>query len=310
MDIDRYEYNANKLLSVLVEVTTFCNMECSYCIRTVKDDNNKWRNQHIKLEDFKYIVDSLPPAEEIVTQGVGEPTMHPYLPEIIKIAAESKKFPNITLTTNAMLRNEAYYRSLFEAGLTKLYISVDSLDQELADKMRAGTSVARLKNMISVLSESLSGKIAIRTTVGKNNINTIPALLHDLNSLGSLDVYMHPYDDIGNPTGCLSKERSGRFHSDIALMAEPYLNLHVVANSFIPSPNVCIHPWRIPAITADGYLVPCCRTMDKDIYTFGNIVSNSFLRVWNSEKTNQMRKELVSRSPSFCSGCPRYVERS
>jgi len=307
--INSADYTTDNLISVLVEITTFCNMECSHCIRTIKDDKNNWRNQHIKLSDFQYIVDSLPPAGEIVTQGVGEPTMHPHLPEIIKIAAESNKFSNVTLTTNAMLRKEDYYQRLFDAGLTKLYISVDSLEQDLASRLRAGTSVTRLKRMISALSKMLPKKVAIRTTVGRDNIGSIPYLLENLNAIGILDVFMHPYDDIGNPTGVLNSEESAQFQKDISALAESFVNLRVIANSFIPSPELCIHPWRIPAITVDGYLVPCCRTMDKNIYTFGNILLKPFSKVWCSETADLLRRDFMERSPSFCKGCPRYVMR-
>jgi len=308
-EIDSDEYTTDNLLSVLVEVTTFCNMECSYCIRTVKDDKNKWCNQHIKLEDFKYIVDSLPHAGEMITQGVGEPTMHPHLPELIRIAAGSKKFSRITLTSNAMLRQEDYYQQLFDAGLSKLYISVDSLEQGLANRLRAGTSVERLKEIIPVLLRKFPKKIAIRTTVGRDNIDNIPSLLHELDLLGSLEVFMHPYDDIGNSIGCLSAEESRRFQNKISIIADPFHNLCVKANSFVPSPKVCIHPWRIPAITVEGDLVPCCRTMDKGIYTFGNVFSSSFNKIWHSEKADQMRRGISFRSPSFCDGCPRYIKR-
>ncbi len=302
-------YTTDNLMSVLVEITTFCNMECTYCIRTIKDDKNKWCNKHLSLEEFKKIVDSLPIAGEIVTQGVGEPTMHPHLPEIIRIAVASKKFPSVVLTTNAMLRKVDYYQQLFYAGLTKLYISVDSLEHELANRMRAGTSIKRLKEIIVALTGIFPGKIAIRTTVGSENIHTIPALLQGLDALGQLDVFMHPYDDIGNPHGCISPEQSAQFERDIVGLSQPFQNLRVVANSFVPAPEVCIHPWRIPAITVDGDMVPCCRTMDKNIFTFGNVLENSFEDIWSSEKAKSMRTSFLSESPSFCGGCPRYVER-
>lgn len=309
MDIDQEEYTTDNLMSVLVEITTYCNMACSYCIRTIKDDNSHWQNQHMKVSDFQYIVDSLPPAGEIITQGVGEPTMHPHLPEIVRIASAAKKFQNITLTTNAMLRNESYYQDLFDSGLTKLYISVDSMDRDLANQLRAGTSVERLKEMIPLLAASFPRKIGIRTTVGKNNIESIPSLLSSLNAIGPLDVYMHPYDDIGNPNGCLSPEVSAQFQDRVSVLAKDFSNLRVIANGFIPSEKVCIHPWRIPAITVDGYLVPCCRTMDENIYTFGNVISSRFSEVWESDGAQGMRKEFSRESPQFCTGCPRYVIR-
>jgi radical SAM protein with 4Fe4S-binding SPASM domain len=304
------EYSTANLISILVEITTYCNMKCSGCIRTIKKEDNRWLNHHIKVSDFTKIVESLPNADEIVTQGIGEPTMHPYLPELIRIARESGKFQNITLTSNAMARDAAYYSQLFRAGLTRLYISVDSFDPVLADRLRAGTKVGKLKRMISGLTEAFSGQIAIRTVIGSANIHTVPDILAVLNGLGKLQVYMHPYDDIGYPEGTLTLEERAQFMIDIEAYRMPFSNLKVVANGFVPAREVCVHPWKIPAITVDGYLVPCCRVMDKNIFNFGNVVKHSFEKVWNAEKSNNMRKEFFLRSPNYCEGCTRYEMRT
>jgi radical SAM protein with 4Fe4S-binding SPASM domain len=303
------EYSTEKLLSVLVEITTFCNMECAGCIRTIQHSESKWVNQHLTLADFTQIIATLPPAHELVTQGVGEPTMHPQLAEIIRVARESNKFPHITLTTNAMVRPPEYYATLFDAGLSRLYDSVDSLDSDLANWLRAGTSVSRLTHIIRELSSAFPERIGIRTAVGRNNIHTIPELLAELSALGRFRVYMHPYDDMGNPDGYLTLEERATFEKDIHVLAAEIPNLRVITNNFIPSPAVCIHPWKIPAITADGYLTPCCRMMDKDVFTFGNMLSDTFRNVWDSESAQQMRKQFLLKSPHFCTGCPRFVMR-
>ena len=310
MAAESHGYSTNDILSIMIEVTTFCNMGCACCIRTVKNDNSLWFNKHLRMDNFMRILETLPPADEIITQGVGEPTMNPDLPGIIEAARRSEKFQRICFTTNGMVRKLDYYTNLFNIGLSKLYVSIDSLDPVLAEHLRAGTKVNTLKKIVHELSERHPGKIAIRTVVGSENISTIPALLKNLNRLGKLEVFMHPYDDIGNPAGCLSRGEQAKFHDQIRSLAQPYKNLRVVANFFIPSPEVCIHPWKIPAITVDGYAIPCCRIMDKNIYTFGNVLSDSFRGVWDSEKSQKMRESFLKKSPGFCKGCPRNVERN
>ena len=302
-------YSTDNLISVLVEITTYCNLGCAGCIRTITNNNNAWMNHHISLDDFQHIVDSLPPVGEIVTQGIGEPTMHPQLPEIIRIARQAEKFDLITFTTNAMIRDLDYFTNLFDLGLSRLYISVDSLEPVLANKLREGTKVERLNTFIPQLTEAFPGKIAIRTVVGSENIQTIPHLLNGLNELGPLEVLMHPYDDIGYPVGTLTLEERKAFEKEMEPLTHAYDNLVVATNGFLPSDDVCIHPWRIPAITADGYLVPCCRVMDKNLYTFGNILSSSFSDVWESSEAYEMRTSFLHESPNFCEGCTRYSFR-
>lgn len=304
-----YEYNTENLISVLVEVTTYCNMKCTGCIRTIKNNQDNWANHHLSVDDFKKMVFSLPQADEIVTQGIGEPTMHPQLPEMIKIAHDSGKFNKITLTSNALARKPEYYQQLFDAGLTRLYISVDSFDPELANQLREGTDIDKLRENISVLTRLYPGLIAIRTVVSSLNIESVPVILSELNDLGSLMVFFHPYDDIGDPTGVMTLEERVDFDQYISDIENDYENLEVRANGFIPGDDICIHPWKIPAITADGYLVPCCRVMDKDIFSLGNVIKKPFDEVWNSTETNNMRKDFLEKSPDYCEGCTRHKMR-
>lgn len=295
--------------SVLIEVTTYCNMKCAGCLRTLQVLEGKWENQHMTVQDFRRIVEALPPTGDIVTQGVGEPTLHPDLPELIRIAHRAHKFNRITLTTNAMARDVDYYSQLFAAGLTTLFISVDSLDPVLANRLRAGTSVDKLKERIRILASRFPRKVGIMTVVGRENIESIPELLAELNKLGKLDVAMHPYDNLGAPSGCLSMEERASFKQRIPVIAASFPNLRVFANNFIPSSRVCLGPWQAPAITVDGYLTPCCRIMDKNIFNFGNVIANPFPEVWHARETEQWRQRFLQKSPPICAGCPWYIMR-
>ena len=67
---------------VVVEVTTYCNLKCSGCVRTIMTDEDEWSNKHMPVEDFRKVVDALPAAKLFVPQGIGESTMHPKIVEI------------------------------------------------------------------------------------------------------------------------------------------------------------------------------------------------------------------------------------
>lgn len=295
--------------SVLVEITTYCNLKCAGCMRSLHNHHDEWENRHMTIRDFQKIVDALPPVGKINPQGVGEPTLHPNLPEIIRIAHLAHKFNRITLTTNAMARDTDYFKELFAAGLTTLVISVDSLDPVLANHLRTGTSVDKLKERIHILATHFPGKIGVCTVVGRENIESIPDVLAELDKLGELVVRMHPYDDLGAPSGCLSLEKAIAFEQQMPVIAAPFKNLHVSANGFIPSSDVCQSPWRTPAITVDGYLTPCCRFLDKNVFNFGNVISTPFLEVYHAPETERWRQHFLQKSPSICTGCPWYIIR-
>ncbi|MBI5741879.1 MAG: tetratricopeptide repeat protein [Nitrospirae bacterium] len=293
-----------------VEITTYCNLSCSGCLRTVKTSEGTWQKRHMSYETFKWIIETLPPTGWLGVYGIGEPTLHPDLAEMVRFARSARKFNSVAITTNAMARMPEYYSQLFDAGLSALTISVDTLDPALIDQLRPGTDVERLKERIRALIEAFSGKVDICSVISRMNIGSVPDLLKELNSIGKLTVNMQPFDDLGNPKGCLSLEERAWFTHRLHEIAKPYGNLKVnAAPHFIPSGSICNKPWQSPYITVDGHVTPCCRIVDPGLKSLGNISSSSFSEIWNAPETEKWRRDFIVRSPSVCDGCPMHVSR-
>jgi len=298
------------LWQVAVEVTTHCNLVCPGCLRTVKCAEGNWDSRHMALSDYQKIVQDLPKAQTFASGGIGEPTMHPQLPELIRIAASTGKFRSICFTSNGMARAPEYYDELFEAGLTRVDISVDTLDQELADRLRGGTSTEKLSVCLQRLAGRHPGRIGARTVIRSENIHRIPDLLSQLNDLGQLNVSLQYFIDMGNPEGVAPLPERKALLERLPAIASRCSNLRVKAPEFIePSPQVCIYPWWGPAVTVDGYVMVCCNMMDKDRFNLGNALKTPFAEVWRSRSTREFRREFTRRSPSFCAECPYYLMR-
>lgn len=302
--------NLPELDLVNIEITTYCNLKCAGCQRTIYAAGDSWDNQHLSVENFKKIVDQLPSAQEIIPQGIGEPTLHPDLPGLIRIARNAKKFNQITITTHGMARDLDYFDELFASGLKKLYVSVDTLDPELVERLRAGTNVEMLKERIRELAKRFPGKIDVRVTVGRENVHDIPALLTELNRLGKYGVVMCPYDDLGDAAGCLSPDEKQHFLASLPDMTRSASGLQVITHGFTASDEICHWPWRSPSITVTGELTPCCRIMYHNEFSFGNVLSRSFDEVWNGDDTEKWRQRFIERSPDICSGCPWFTMRT
>jgi radical SAM protein with 4Fe4S-binding SPASM domain len=294
---------------VNVEVTTYCNLRCAGCQRTIQSAENRWNNRHLAVEDFRRLVEQLPTAAEFIPQGIGEPALHPALPALISIARDSQKFNQITLTSHAQVRDLDYFRQLFTSGLDILHISVDALDPVLASRLRAGTEVAVLTERIRVLAKEYPTQIVIRTTIGRENVGHFPEMLAVLNRLGRMEVVAHPYDDLGNPAGCLAPEDRRSFCERLPQWELQFENLRLRANGFWASSEVCSWPWRSPSIKVDGELTPCCRIMYHHDFSFGNVLRTAFAEIWNSPQTQAWRAGFLVRSPAICEGCPWFQWR-
>jgi MoaA/NifB/PqqE/SkfB family radical SAM enzyme len=75
----------------------------------------------------KRFISELPDTVETVFfGGMGEPLFHRRITDMVRLAAETVPF--VELLTNGTLLTEEMSSGLLEAGLTKLWISIDSLD--------------------------------------------------------------------------------------------------------------------------------------------------------------------------------------
>lgn len=299
-----------KLGMVVVEVTTYCNLKCAGCVRTIMDEKSAWLNDHMPVERFQRIVDSLSPAEIFIPQGIGESTMHPHIIELIRIASQSKKFDRIEINTNALVRTADFYGELFDAGLSGLTVSVDSLDAGLINQVRAGTVLPKLETRLQEFADRFPDRIGVRVTVSRWNMSHLPKLLSRLSEIGRFNVWLQPFFDMGNGGGVLSFEEAKKLEVRLLEQRGEYQNLNISVEPFLPSQKVCRSPWNSPAITVDGHLKPCCMILHQEDIHFGDVRVVPFKELWRSAELETFREEFLLRSPSCCSRCPYYTMRT
>lgn len=105
---------------VYVEVTNVCNMNCSFC------HGHKREPRFMTAEEFAVILDNLKEQTKYIYYHLmGEPLLHPQLPEFIKMAGE-KGYKSI-ITTNGTLLGERG-KELIDSGVHKVNISLHSFE--------------------------------------------------------------------------------------------------------------------------------------------------------------------------------------
>lgn len=103
---------------LLIPITFRCNMDCKFCY------TYNCKREDYSLKYLEKIINNFS-GDEIVLSG-GEPTVREDLVDIIKIVKEAKKF--CVLVTNGLkLVDRAYLCKLKEAGLDRVFFSLDSL---------------------------------------------------------------------------------------------------------------------------------------------------------------------------------------
>ncbi len=85
---------------IYLEITNICNLDCSFCHKTAR------QKRIMTLDEFNTLTDKLRGhAKFLYFHLMGEPTLHPLLPEFIEIARD-KGFSPIITTNGSLLREK------------------------------------------------------------------------------------------------------------------------------------------------------------------------------------------------------------
>lgn len=99
--------------SVKIELTANCNYKCSFCVKSLRDDNGDMdRALYSRL--IRELRDS--GVEELGVFYIGESFVCKWLPEAIREAKEVG-FPYVFLTTNGSISTPKNVKACMEAGL-------------------------------------------------------------------------------------------------------------------------------------------------------------------------------------------------
>src|SRR5690348_15316107 len=109
-----------------ISVTDRCNLRCTYCMPEEVVFLN--RAELLTFEEIAHFVSVAAPLgiDKIRLTG-GEPLMRRDLPRLVAMLARIPGIRDIGLTTNGLLLAD-HARALYDAGLRRINVSLDTLD--------------------------------------------------------------------------------------------------------------------------------------------------------------------------------------
>ena len=115
------ERGAGMFKRIYLEITNVCNLHCSFCPGTHR------KGHFLSVEEFDFLTSRLQGhAEYLYFHVMGEPLLHPQLPQLLQIAA-AKGF-KICLTTNGTLLSKQLNTLLSAEKLHKISVSLHSFE--------------------------------------------------------------------------------------------------------------------------------------------------------------------------------------
>lgn len=187
-----------------ISVTDRCNFRCSYCMpKEVFGDDYAFlpKQELLSFEEIHRL------TQVFVSMGVkkirltgGEPLMRRGLPELVKRILSVEGVEDIGLTTNGLFLKQ-HGAALYEAGLRRLNISLDALDDELFGKLNGrGVSTSPILGNIDYAQE-LGFEIKVNMVVqkGVNEQEILPMAAYFKEK--GITLRFIEFMDVGNDNG-------------------------------------------------------------------------------------------------------------
>jgi MoaA/NifB/PqqE/SkfB family radical SAM enzyme len=297
--------------SVIVGITSKCNLQCAMCSRTINGVNS----MHMELKVFSRVSECF--CNKTVTLvGIGEPFLHPNIFEFIEICQLNRSNVNI-VTNGTLLFEDRVQRLLQYSNLRTLTFSIDGVGDNY-DRIRKGSSfktvvnnlrqIDRLKKEKGVIFPSLS----VNFVGMKTNVDDFPELIKIVGDYIDNIQMVHPL--------CYTREMAvNHLHKNVEHAKKIFDKSIKIADEhcvkltlpyLMPRARGCINPWALPIVGMKGDIYPCHilvgsdqRESESEFYddtmiippndtSVGNIMTSDFDNIWNNSQIRSFRRDL------------------
>lgn len=281
-------------LSASIEPANYCNLHCPQCPTGVGVISKK--ASLLSLENFKKSIDALSP--ELIYLNLyfqGEPTLNKELPEMVRYATEKGVMTSIS--TNGHFLSTNVCKSLKEARLGKLIVSLDGADEESYVKYRRGGD---FNKVIDGIANAVKSGLKVE----------LQCLL-----LSSTENQRDEIKALGDKLGVWKTTfKTAQFYNSDSLMPADEKNSRYKKGSLTIKRKLHNRCWRVISgivITTDGEVLPCC--FDKDCtHSYGNLFKTDATKealcgILHSQKASDFIN-IVFKNRKCCKICTNCTE--
>lgn len=263
-----------------IETTSKCNLACPFCPRTtdLKENNIRDLKAVMSLSNFTNVLDRMPWLKSIELFHFGEPFMHKDFEDYV--SACKKRGIYTVVASNLLPATFSKIDKVFEAGLDFLVMDIDSLDPEKYASMRVNGKLSQLQPIVKYILSHPKRPYTVAQTInidGKQEYTEAEFL----EWTGGLKADEIRYKFLDSFRGEIAPEKG-----------------------VLKPEDVCKEPFYGFTIHVNGNVVVCDRDWAGE-NVMGNIFTQSVEEIWNSEKYQKFREEMLSdEKPSMCRKCP------
>jgi radical SAM protein with 4Fe4S-binding SPASM domain len=326
-----------RFLHLMLDLVERCNLRCAHCAFV------HWRDELLDeammSEEMiaKLEAEVFPYCHRVSLSCFHEPLMAPNRLVRALEACRRAGVPRPDFITNGLLFSESLARDVMDAGVRRIYFSVDGASKATYDKIRAGGSfdtfvekvamVSRLRDALGF--DSRRVELAFIACMMRANIHEAPALV-DLAADHKIDAlelrYLMKSDvaevDASELLSSIPDEADMWFDRAAARAVERGQGIELMPTRFRdararahlvtgPPPYIdCEFPRTSMVISPKGDVYPCCLWHGND--RLDRLTTQPFEKVWNGRALRTLRRELGARAPAHaaCLECPVHKDMS
>jgi MoaA/NifB/PqqE/SkfB family radical SAM enzyme len=310
-----------------LEVSNECNLACKTCPITYGKVEEP---ASLSVEQVKYLVSQFTTVKRVVLHGVGEPLLNRELPKIILWLKEKGIY--VLFNSNGTLINQRWREALVNSGLDEIRLSLDAATPETFARVRGkplfDVIIRNIKGLTALKAErgSLTPRVSLWLTGLRETLNELSDFIRLAHALGIEQVYLQRLvyweknsdDQMARPEQSLFNSLEDEEEVLIRSAEELARSLGIsfeASGATTPSASLlgnaqeqpwsaCMRPWTLMYISARGSAFPCCiapfSTADLNHLSLGNVFTQDLAAVWNGERYQNFRRQLLSAEPPEC----------
>ena len=312
-------------LLVNLEITKRCNLKCIHCdVRKMPETYQDIIKKELSTSEIKDIVNSLKSlGTKYISISGGEPFLRKDIFEIIEYIKDREM--GLHISSNGALITEEVAKRINDLGLNAISISLDAVTPELHDEIRGvkgafEMAVRGIRNLVDY--ENKVTQVGISPIITDLNLEQLPELVDFAHELGLDAIRFQPWHiSLGhNETEKklnIKGERLDDLDKAVEQIIERTKNYQIYTNTdtylrgvkqyFLDNNKIdveCFAGSFTCNISWLGDVVPCAF-----IPAVGNVRNEPFENIWNSQKFNDVRRNITKGNCQKCwMGC--FIEPS
>lgn len=297
-------------------LTNKCNLKCEYCY----GDYSASKNEFLAINKVPELFDTLEKngITAIELTG-GEPLLHPYFTEILKLACNKRW--HINILSNGVLFDEEVYKSISD-NKDRIYsqISIDGSNESINEKVRqVKNSFSKTLNSIIQLVE-MDCKVKVVIVLTPNNKDDLRNTCELMRNIKVKNFSISIADSIGrgaalnNPDGSAFNNTLNKHYNELSEMVteinKEYSDIIFGVDKFKKNFTGDLHKlgncgagWRIVTIMPNGD-VKGCQLLPIEVAKLGNVFTDNFLDIFNGKEINCFYQSFMkTENEVLCQGC-------